>query len=290
MPLEPYKQLGAKAVVFILDNISYPALNGAYLPFTSGFEPLPALFVDRDTGAKLRPQAQAGRQARLVLTAKRKETKTSGVTAVLPGRSEETIILNTHTDGQNFAEENGGVAFLHLARHFASLPRKRRLRRTLVFAAWPGHMYGELPETEGWIHDHPRLVDRAVAALTVEHLGCSEWVDSADGGYHATGEPEPFGVYTSEGKMSELAREGVVETRPQAERAPATPAAVRRRRRVRSEGIPQIGAIAGPTYLVTISPNGEMDKLNAPLASRQIAWIADFVRRIDRLSRAELRA
>lgn len=60
------------------------------------------------------------------------------------GASDEVLIFNTHTDGQGFAEENGGVAFVQLARHFASLPVSRRLKRTVVFAAWPGHMTYDL--------------------------------------------------------------------------------------------------------------------------------------------------
>ena len=56
-----------------------------------------------------------------------------------------------------------------------------------------------------------------------------------------------------------------------------------------SAGVPQIGAIAGPEYLVTISPNGDLDKLDPALASRQIAWLADLTRRIDSVSAAELR-
>src|SRR4051812_36319954 len=103
VPLAPYEALGAAAVVFIVDNASHAALEGAYVPFTSGFEPLPALYVDRDTGARLRQQALTRPRARFVLEAKREKVSTSTVTAVLPGRSRETIIFNTHTDGQNFA-------------------------------------------------------------------------------------------------------------------------------------------------------------------------------------------
>jgi hypothetical protein len=288
IPLTPFEALGAKAVVFILDNISYRALKGAYVPFTSGFEPLPALFVDRDTGEELRQQAIAGRKARFLLAARREDAKTSGVTAVLPGRSRETIIFNTHTDGQNFAEENGGVAFVHLARHFASLPRERRLKRTLVFAIWPGHMYGDLPETEGWMEEYPGLVKRCVAALTAEHLGCEEWSDGRNG-YRATGEPEPFGVYASEGKMSEFARKAIVKHDVRRSAILRPPPQFGVGGAFEDAGIPQIGAIAGPTYLVTISRNGEMDKLNASLAARQIAWLADMARRIDRAPASELR-
>jgi hypothetical protein len=289
VPLAPFEAAGAKAVVFIVDNASYAALKGAYLPFTSGFEPLPALFVDRDTGAKLRQQALARPNARFVLEAERRKVRTPTVTAVLPGASRETIIFNTHTDGQNFAEENGGVAFVHLARHFASLPKARRLKRTLVFACWPGHMYGDLPETEGWIEAHPELVKRAAAALTVEHLGCREWVDSKTDGYHYAGRPEAFGIYTTQGRMQELTRDTVIKHDVTRSALLRPPPQFGVGGAFQSAGVPQIGAIAGPTYLVTVSPNGEMDKLDEKLAARQIAWIADLATRIDKVPAAELR-
>src|SRR5438067_1351891 len=86
------------------------------------------------------PTCQRRPRTRLTLTARRRKVRTPTVTAILPGASREAILFNTHTDGQGFAEENGGVAFVQLARHFGSLPRGKRLKRTLVFAAWPGHM------------------------------------------------------------------------------------------------------------------------------------------------------
>jgi hypothetical protein len=53
-------------------------------------------------------------------------------------------------------------------------------------------------------------------------------------------------------------------------------------------GIPQIGLIAGPTYLLTVSENGEMDKLDENLAARQIAWAAELTTAVDGLSAEEL--
>jgi hypothetical protein len=55
-------------------------------------------------------------------------------------------------------------------------------------------------------------------------------------------------------------------------------------------GVPQIGAIAGPEYLLTVRPNGDMDKLDERLAAAQTAWLADILRRIDPVSAEELRA
>jgi hypothetical protein len=288
VPLAPFQALGARAVVFICDS-SFAALKGGYLPFTHGFEPLPALYVDRDTGRALRARASARPAARLTLTASRRKAPTRAITAVLPGRSKETLIFNTHTDGQGFVEENGGVAFTQLARHFASLPPHRRLSRTLVFAAWPGHMVADLPQTQGWIDSHPDLVKRAAAALTVEHLGCTEWIDTLDKGFHPTGEAELFGIWTTQGKMFQLTRDTV--------KAHGIPRAALLRPPVQfgvgaafqSTGVPQIGAIAGPEYLLTISSGGDLDKLDAHLASRQITWLADLATRLDGVPAASLR-
>lgn len=288
VPLSPFKALGAKGVVFVLDS-SYEALAGCYIPFRSGFEQLPAVFVDRDTGAMLRNQAAERPRARLTLTASRRKARAPSVTAVLPGRSKETLIFSTHTDGQGFAEENAAVAFVHLARHFASLPKSKRPKRTLVFACWPGHMSSDLPEAQGWIDDHPDLVDRAAAALTVEHLGCSEWSDSVGRGYRATGEAEMFGVWTTQGKMFQLTRDSVVDHGLPRTALLRPPVQFGVGGAFQAAGIPQIGAIAGPTYLLTVSKNSDMDKLDANLAARQIAWVADLAMRIDGVSSEELR-
>jgi hypothetical protein len=288
LPLAPFVTTGAAAVVFILDT-SQAALSGGYLPFLGGYQPLPALYVDRDTGATLRSLAAGRPRTRLTLTASRETVPTPTITAILPGVSDEVIIFNSHTDGQGFAEENAGVAFVHLARYFASRPAAERLQRTVVFALWPGHMTFDLPETQGWIDDHPDLVSRAVAALTVEHLGCTEWNDSIDLGYQATGEAELFGIWTTQGPLFELIKAAVVEH--------DIPRAVMLRPPVQfgvggafqGAGVPQMGAIAGPTYLVTVSPDGDLDKLDEALAARQIAWLADLAGQLDSASASDLR-
>jgi hypothetical protein len=55
-------------------------------------------------------------------------------------------------------------------------------------------------------------------------------------------------------------------------------------------GVPEIGAIAGPEYLLTISDNGEMDKLDERLAAKQIAALADLATSLESVSAKELRA
>ena len=288
MPLGEFAALGVAGVVLILDA-SYEALAGQYLPFEWQNEDVPALYVDRDTGAKLRAAATSRPKARLILTATRKTVPTPTVTAILPGASKETIIFNTHTDGQGFVEENGPVGFVHLARYFASLPRAKKLKRTLVFAAWPGHMSNDLPQAKGWIDTHKDLVDRAAAALTVEHLGCTEWSDSTDRGYHATGRAELFAIWTSQGKMFDLTRDAVVKRDLPRTALLRAPAQFGVGGPFFQAGVPEIGAIAGPEYLLTVSGNGEMDKFDPALAAKQIAFLADLATALDPVDAQTLR-
>jgi hypothetical protein len=54
-------------------------------------------------------------------------------------------------------------------------------------------------------------------------------------------------------------------------------------------GIPQVGLISGPYYMVNDAPGSDMDKLDEHLAARQIGWIADMLRRLDTADAAALR-
>ena len=288
LPLDSFTSMGVAGVVFVVDA-SYQALAGCYAPFEWYNEGVPALYVDRDTGQRLRTLAANRPKTRLTLSATRTTVPTATVNAVLHGQSSETIIFDSHTDGTGFVEENGGVALVHLARYFGSLPPSKRLRRTLVFAAWPGHFSNDLPQAGGWIKTHQDIVGRAAAALTIEHLGCSEWNDSTDAGYHPTGRAELFAVWATQGQMSSLVQDTVIAhdlprtavLRPPAQFGVGGP--------FQTAGIPQIGAIAGPEYLLTVSPSGDMEKLDANLAARQIAWLADLASRLDPVPAAALR-
>ena len=107
------------------------------------------------------------------------DTPTDTLIATLPGATDEVVIVNTHTDGPNATEENGALGILALAQYFAKLPKSER-RRTLVFPLTTGHFAGPwVPSIRGVIEKHPDLIKRAVAAITVEHLGCREWLDTA---------------------------------------------------------------------------------------------------------------
>ena len=78
---------------------------------------VPILWVGAQTGAVLKAQAAAGARVRLTLHASlHPNTSVHTLRGVLPGATEEVVILNTHTDGLNASEENGGIAVVSLTR------------------------------------------------------------------------------------------------------------------------------------------------------------------------------
>ena len=151
-------------------------------------------------------------------------------------------------------------------------------------------MAGTLPEAPGWVAAHPDLVKRAAAAVTIEHLGATEWLDSPGQGYRAHGRERalrPLDDARARVRSSSRRRSPTfgLDNHVLAPGPGITVGAV-----FHEVGVPHVGGIAGPTYLLVVSDNGEMDKLDAELAARQTAFYADVIRRLDGADRAELRA
>src|SRR5262245_2221227 len=123
-----------------------PGLADMHVHFQGGWdgarplEGVPALWVGRDSGARLRQWT--GTRARATLTLEAAlvpDTHSDALIATLPGSSpREILIIHWHTDGPNAVEENGGLGILALAKYFARLPVSARTR-TLVFVLVPGH-------------------------------------------------------------------------------------------------------------------------------------------------------
>ncbi len=287
--IKPYADQGAKAVLFI-SRASRAEVEGNWSPHQAGVQPIPGLVLDRDMGAELKALAASQPDATLKLEADWKDTYVPQITGILPGESDEVLVVNSHTDGQNAFEENGAVALVHMARHFASLRGSEKLKRTIVFLAWPGHMAiptnrpedrNTLPEQFGWFTSHRDLFDRTVAAVTVEHLGATRWADDPEKGYHDTGMSDFYAIWTTLGAMQDLCKVALKKSDLQRHALLRPPVQVTPGVAWHHRGIPHVAGISAPKYLVRVSENGDMDKLDAELAARQTAFYADVVKLLD---------
>ena len=189
---------------------SYPAASGLPSPGDPG---CPAVWVGDPAGTELAGLAAGGQaSATLVLTADiTAGAATETIWGWLEGSGDtgEHIIINTHTDGPNAVEENGGLGLLALARHLAALPSRNR---DMYFALVTGHF--QLPQfsrtivnlahpevgqgaVSTWMLDHPHIWQAAVLGVTAEHLGATMWTDDPETGqYGPAGGSEWGATYT----------------------------------------------------------------------------------------------
>jgi hypothetical protein len=287
--IKPYAEQGAEAVIFI-SRAPREEVEGNWSPHQGAVQPIPGLVLDRDMGAELKALAASQPNATLKLEASWKDTYVPQITGILPGESDDVIVINSHTDGQNAFEENGAVALVHMARHFASLSGKEKLKRTLVFLAWPGHMAipsnrpddrDTLPEQFGWFTSHRDLFERTVAAVTIEHLGATRWADDPEKGYHATGDSDFYAIWTTLGAMQDLCKVALKKSDLQRHALLRPPVQVTPGVAWHHRGVPHVAGISAPKYLVRVSENGDIDKLDPKLAARQTAFYADVVKMLD---------
>jgi hypothetical protein len=192
--LDALGQSGAVGAIGVLD-LPAEAAQGAYYPYDGTIRKVPGVYVDRDTGARLKQLAAAGASARVTVPAQIVDTTSRNLIGVIPGASEELMILQSHTDGTNGIEDNGPDAIVAMSRYLARLPRMA-LPRTVLVALTTGHFVGAAG-TKSFVASHlDDLIPRAAAALTLEHLGAREWNSGPGGHFQLTGRLEPGAVFT----------------------------------------------------------------------------------------------
>jgi hypothetical protein len=275
------------------DNAAYQ-----YLPFDTALQDCAAVWVDGAAGDRLAQLGREGGRVRLKLEATLDhEAETDTLYAMVPGKTAgEAIIVNTHTDGPNACEENGPVGVLALAQHFID-PQPQR---TIVFVFVTGHF--QLPQlgnkgqaTKTWLQQHPELWDgqpghlKAVAGVTLEHLGAMEWKD-AQGTYKPTGDIELELVYTANQTLDRVyvdkRRKGTL--RRTMTLRPVNDIYFGEGEPLYRVGIPTISLVPFPDYLCAAAPTGYIEKLDPKLMYEQIKTFADVVDELDQTPAASI--
>ena len=159
-----------KGAALIINVMAVPG-NGQFQP-EGGVRTVTQMTVSQDEGFALRDRLGAGEKititAHLTVPALT-NIQTAYHYAVLPGVSDEEIMIQMHTDGYFYAAEdnNGGMASgLELARHYAALPKARR-PRTMVWLMFPDHHHGEYAHNQ--LIDPTYHWDKVALKLTLEH-------------------------------------------------------------------------------------------------------------------------
>lgn len=302
--IEVARIAGAKGVICIMTGVSDDLARNQYLPFIKKYAGIPALWVDEKQGRKIIAAAKRREKATLKLFASVTDNSpTKTLYAVLKGNSEkESILVNTHTDGPNAFEENGALGILSLARYFAAKPREAR-EKNIVFSLVTGHFqlnqFGDPMNqaTTKFLNAHRELWDgkgnnlSAVAGLTLEHLGCTEWRDSADHKqFEKVSDVDPELVYTSNKIMADIYLDAIKDRRftKTLLLQPKNLVHFGEGQPIYKKGIPSISLCPGPDYLCNNAPDGYIDKLNYEMMYEQIDSFRKVIEIIDTKSRKEL--
>jgi len=171
------QELVKRGAVGVLNAVESPGnlqfYDGRYACGTG-----PCFLLGGDDGAFLESvigkAAAAGQLANLKATLSLKSETRSGLTALngvatIPGKSPETIIINSHVDAWfDGANDNadGMAVFLGLAEHFAK--RHEQPAKTLVFMVSGGHHTGNGPAA--FVKANPQIIANTVMIMNLEHL------------------------------------------------------------------------------------------------------------------------
>ncbi|MBZ5560771.1 MAG: hypothetical protein LAO77_26245 [Acidobacteriia bacterium] len=290
--LTQFQKAGAVGVILGWTDVSDANAADQYTPFSRPPQGIPGLYVGRETGTKLKALAGTGAKATVVLEADVfPDTPTDTLIATLPGSSsDEVIIVNTHTDGPNATEENGALGILALMKYFSKIPKSER-KRTIVCPLTSGHFAGPwVPSIRGVMEKHPDIIRKAVAAVTVEHLGCLEWMDDASMNYRATGKNEWSVAITPDKAMGAALVEALKGSRDRAGVVnPVNGGWLGEGGSLSRAGVPTIGYIPQPNYLLAGPANGCIEKLSPELLHSQIQVFAKLIHTIDGMAAAALK-
>jgi len=168
---------GAVGVIFAFD-LPREQIAGYFEPHKGTHYEIPAVFIGIDERDHLRELARRGEvEVEVEVRAAVDTAPTRNVVATLPGRTDERIVLVTHTDGNTWVQENGIAAVLGLATYFAALPIEQR-HRTLEFAFTSAHLHISREGSAQYAAALDREYDDGTVAFAfvLEHLGVRELV------------------------------------------------------------------------------------------------------------------
>ncbi|MGK5064908.1 M28 family peptidase [Janthinobacterium sp. LB3P112] len=295
--LDSLQAAGAAGVIVILDTPAMTA-DGLYAPYDGKVRQLPGVFIDRDRGQRLRERVLAGTAPvlRLTMAATVRQVQTRNLVGIIPGKSEELMVLGSHTDGTNGLEDNGPNAIVDMAQYLARLPRDSLPRSVMLLLA-SGHLAGGVG-TEQFFEQHKDdgLMQRIATMLTIGHLGALEVLPDSNGYLHPTGRFEPsilFSPRTPALMDASYAMLKQADAPPAFVLPPSKPGAMygawpgERQYLCASQRIPTLHYFTQPTYLLNHGID-TVTQLDYRLMQRQIVAFTQMLLDLSRVPYAEL--
>jgi hypothetical protein len=292
---------GAAGVVFLWD-VPTAQVRGYWDPHTGTRFHVPAVYAGNDQAAAIKRFAAQGRTAHVVVRARWDTATTRNLFGTLTGQTRERIVVNSHTDGVTWVQENGPAGVIALARYLAGLPRACR-HRDVEFALTSAHLGFTNDGTFRYAEQLDRDFDTGTVAfvLSMEHLGAREILPTGPGHrLRFTGRGEPI-VWSAPEESPPLVRASVdaVERRnldstavlkgteaPVADRVPQYCAQGGLGGNFNAHLLPTASAITGPWSLW--APSFGAQAVDFRRMRREVLAVSDVARALDATPRTEI--
>ena len=191
---------GAAGLIKVCD-MAFDRTVGLYTFPVPTLHDMPGLILDRDAGAQVIADANAGKIATLRLEATVEPSEAVQLIAYLPGKhygapQDEQILLVNHTDGPSITQDNGALGLLAIVKYFSNLPQEERERTLTVFLDCRHYIPGMEPAYEdvSWLIRYPEAREKIVAMIHIEHLGEMDYRE-VEGRVEAVGLPEQSSLW-----------------------------------------------------------------------------------------------
>lgn len=258
---------------------------------------MPGFWVTRPEANRMkRLLDQNGREATLELEGRRYATPTRTVIGLLPGKSDETIMVQSHHDsvGPGAVEDASGTAsVLALARHYGARPLAER-ERSLLFVTFDSHFTG-YQSHRAFMDDYllsPTKPFPIIANATVEHIAKLGVV--IGGKLVMRDSPEPRAFFRTGGREVRQTLVEAIRKHDLRRTALINGASIGGGAGFPTDaafaaiaGVPTVSYIAGPVYLY--DDVDTLDKIAVDQLRPVTASFVDIIDRFDRTPAAVLR-
>ncbi|MFX0175204.1 MAG: M28 family peptidase [Candidatus Hodarchaeota archaeon] len=167
---------GALGLILILRD--YPSnINSHWGPYDGVMKPIPALYVGKYDGIQVRKLVQENNcQGTIILEGFQEPAIAHNIWGILPGTSEEMIMISSHHDSafKGASEDGTGVAMvLAQLRAWSKVPKNER-SRSLLFCLSAGHLYGGIGAEEFARKYRNTLLKDVLVDVNLEHICAKE--------------------------------------------------------------------------------------------------------------------
>ena len=257
---------GAAGLIGLLSQMPYDT-DRYYAPYDGHYWPFPGLWIRPSLCDTVRASAEAGDRATIHITGSTSPSVTHNVVGVLPGKTDEVIMVSSHHDGpfRSAVEDASGMAVvLGLAEAFSEFG-PHRLNKTLVFVACAAH-FAEKGSTH-FAREHLNdLLPKTALNIQIEHIGIE--CKGEEGRLVPTGRRQLRVVFTSteEPRLASVLQDAIVDNH--LDRAMILPAAnpvtgplfPGDGSALFAVGVPTMNYISGPIYL--LNEEDTLDKVD----------------------------